>query len=99
MRKILPGRDVSMARSFTLFPGRMLVRGGMLCVALLLSGCFTPQLPPTRRPAPAPVEQTASDATAAAADCPTLQQQLERLGVSRWHALGYRGQGRRVGGS
>jgi subtilisin family serine protease len=85
-----------MARPLTVSPARMLMRGGILCLTLLLSGCFTPQQPPTRRPAPASVEQTASDAASALVECPTRQQQLERLGLSRWHGLGFRGQGVKV---
>jgi hypothetical protein len=85
-----------MARFLTHSPRWMLGRGWILCLALLCCGCFSPQTPPSRPSAPASIEQTASDATSAQADCPTRLHQMERLGLPRWHALGFRGQGVKI---
>ncbi len=90
-----------MARSFAAAFGAALRRrslgGWLLVLALFVTGCAESCTPPTGRSAWPSLEQTAPNhASALAADGASRQQHLEQLGVPRWSAQGYRGQGIKV---
>jgi subtilisin family serine protease len=80
-----------MARSLIVRPGVTPWRGWVIGLALLGPGCVPPAVPHPGAPS---VEQTAPDGASPGA--PSRPQHLERLGVRRWHELGYRGQGVKV---
>src|SRR6516165_5343490 len=80
-----------MARSFAAVlpwpPAGSLLAG----LALFLSGCTDPV-----RAGATSTEQTAPDAAALAVDVQSPKEHFQRLGLTRWHARGWRGHGVKV---